>query len=125
MWSPEMNGNTGIGHPFGHALEKLTGIPHGEAVGIGMVLAANLSVEKGLLTANDADRLENIIRSYGLPVRSPVEIPSMQTAMRKDKKREGDRIHFVFLAALGSTCVEEIKFEELSRLAEAARTVRR
>jgi 3-dehydroquinate synthase len=38
-----------FGHTFGHALEKLTGIPHGEAVGIGMVLAAKLSVEKGLL----------------------------------------------------------------------------
>ena len=54
-----------FGHTFGHALEKLTAMPHGEAVGIGMVLAANLSVEKGLLARVDADRLENIIQSYG------------------------------------------------------------
>jgi 3-dehydroquinate synthase len=38
-----------FGHTFGHAIEKLTGIPHGEAVGIGMVMAAALSVKKGLL----------------------------------------------------------------------------
>ena len=104
-----------FGHTFGHALEKLSGIPHGEAVGIGMVLAANFSVAKGLLTANDANRLENVIRSYGLPIRSSVEIPSMLTTMRKDKKREGQQIHFVFLEALGRACVEEIEFEELWR----------
>ena len=110
-----------FGHTFGHALEKLTGIPHGEAVGIGMVLAANLSVEKGLLNRNAANRLERIIHSFGLPVQSPVDVTSMLAAMRKDKKREGDRIHFVFLDALGSAIVEEIDFEELYRLAKAAR----
>jgi 3-dehydroquinate synthase len=104
-----------FGHTFGHALEKHTGIPHGEAVAIGMVLAANLSVKKGLLTAKDAVRLENIIRGYGLPIQSPAEIPSMLTTMRKDKKRQGERIHFVFLDALGSACVKEIEFEEIFR----------
>jgi 3-dehydroquinate synthase len=110
-----------FGHTFGHAMEKLTGIPHGEAVGIGMVLAASLSVEKGLLPKSAADRLERIIHSYGLPVRPPVDVLSMLAAMRKDKKREGDRIHFVFLDALGSASVQEINFETLARLAKAAR----
>ena len=110
-----------FGHTFGHAMEKLTGIPHGEAVGIGMVLAAKLSVEKGFLSPNDARRLERIVHSYGLPVRAPVDVSSMLAAMRKDKKREGDRIHFVFLEAMGRARVEEIKLEELSRLAKAAR----
>jgi 3-dehydroquinate synthase len=110
-----------FGHTFGHALEKLTGIPHGEAVGIGMVLAANLSVEKGLLSRNDASRLEKIIHSFGLPIRPPVDVPSMLAVMRKDKKREGERIHFVFLDALGSARVEELEFKELYRLAKAAR----
>jgi 3-dehydroquinate synthase len=109
-----------FGHTFGHALEKLTGMPHGEAVGIGMVLAANLSVEKGLLGRVDADRLENIIQSYGLPVRPPVDGPSMLAALRKDKKREGSRIHFVFLEALGRAGVEEIELDDLYRLVRAA-----
>jgi 3-dehydroquinate synthase len=110
-----------FGHTFGHALEKLTGIAHGEAVGIGMVIAAKLSVEKGLLASNEARRLERIVHSYGLPVRPPVDVSSMLGAMRKDKKREGDRIHFVFLDALGHACVEEMALESLSRLAKAAR----
>jgi 3-dehydroquinate synthase len=105
-----------FGHTFGHAIEKLTGIPHGEAVGIGMVMAAALSVEKGLLSPGDAKRLERIVESYGLPIRPPVNVQSMLAAMRKDKKRVGERIHFVFLDALGSARVEEIPFEELHRL---------
>ncbi len=108
-----------FGHTFGHAIEKLTGIPHGEAVGIGMVLAATLSVQKGLLPPTDAQRLERIVESYGLPVRPPVDAQSMLAAMRKDKKREGARIHFVFLDALGSARVEEIPFDELHRLVAA------
>ena len=108
-----------FGHTFGHAIEKLTGIPHGEAVGIGMVMAAKLSVQKQMLPPLEARRLERIVDSYGLPVRPPVNAPSMFAAMRKDKKREGRQIHFVFLDALGSARVEEISFDELHRLVNA------
>lgn len=107
-----------FGHTFGHAIEKLTGVPHGEAVGVGMVLAARLSVKKGMLSETEADRLERIIRDYGLPVKSPVSAPSMLETMRKDKKRHGEMIHFIFLKALGHACVEEIGFDELGRLTE-------
>jgi 3-dehydroquinate synthase len=109
-----------FGHTFGHAIEKLTGIPHGEAVGIGMVLAAILSVEQGLLTQIESSRLERIIHSYGLPIRPPIDFSSMLGAMRKDKKREAEKIHFVFLDALGSACVKEIEIEELTRLTKTA-----
>ena len=43
----------------------------------------------------------------------------MLAALRKDKKREGSRIHFVFLEALGRACVEEIELDELYRLVRA------
>jgi 3-dehydroquinate synthase len=108
-----------FGHTFGHAIEKLTGIPHGEAVGIGMVLAARLSVEKGLLQPREADRLERIIAGAGLPVAPPVDLPDMLAAVRKDKKRQGERIHFVFLEKLGSCLVEEISLAELQQRANA------
>lgn len=110
-----------FGHTFGHALEKLTGIPHGEAVGIGMLLAARLSVEKGLLKAADAERLGKIISAYGLPTRPPVDGSSLLAALRKDKKREGNRIHFVFLQAPGRAVVEEIALETLHALVKTAR----
>jgi 3-dehydroquinate synthase len=108
-----------FGHTFGHALEKHTGIPHGEAVAIGMVLAARLSIERGRLSYKDAERLERIIGSYGLPVQPPTDISSMLSALRKDKKRQGNRIHFVFLDALGSARVETVAVQELYRLAKS------
>lgn len=109
-----------FGHTFGHALERRTGMPHGQAVGIGMVLAARLSVAKGLLPSSQADRLEKIVEAYGLPVRSPVDLISLLQAIRKDKKRQGRRIHFVFLDHLGGARVEEIEFEAITGLAKAA-----
>ena len=109
-----------FGHTFGHALEKLTGMPHGEAVAIGMVIAAKLSVQKGWLADADVDRLDRILQSYGLPVRPPVDAASMLAALRKDKKREGRRIHFVFLESLGKAVVEELDLDDLHDLAMAA-----
>ena len=110
-----------FGHTFGHALEKHTGIPHGEAVAIGMVLAARLSVEKGLLPHKDAERLERIIGSYGLPIQPPADISSLLTALRKDKKRQGSRIHFIFLDALGSARVEAVDVADLYRMVKSFR----
>ncbi len=109
-----------FGHTFGHALEKLTGMPHGEAVAIGMGMAARLSVCKGLLSEGDAARLEKIVESYGLPVHPPVDTAAMLEALRKDKKREGNQIHFVFLEALGKAVVEEISLDDLDALVMAA-----
>jgi 3-dehydroquinate synthase len=111
-----------FGHTFGHAIEKLTGIPHGEAVGIGMVLAAKLSVKMGLLHEREAARLERIIAGYGLPVRPPVDLAAMLAAIRKDKKREGNLIHFVLLETLGRARVEELSFDELQTYMSSVET---
>jgi 3-dehydroquinate synthase len=74
-----------------------------------------------LLPPLDARRLARIIESYGLPVRPPVEMQPMLAAMRKDKKRAGKQIHFVFLDALGSARVEEVPLDELHRLVNAVK----
>ena len=121
-----MNGaNSTIGHTFGHALEKLTGIPHGEAVGIGMVLAANLSAQKGLDRPKaDAQRLEKIIQSYGLACAAlPVDASSMLAALRKDKKREGrpDPFCLSYRLWVSASVARNQIFGALARLAKAAR----
>lgn len=105
-----------FGHTLGHSIEKLTGVHHGEAVAIGMVLEAKISVRKGYLTTNDADRLILLIKNMGLPVVSPIALPELIKTMRHDKKREGNSIHFVFLKALGNATHEKITFDELEEL---------
>ena len=101
------------GHTFGHALEKVTGVSHGEAVSAGLVLTAAISEQKGYLGNEDRKRIEKLLSNLGLPLQLRCPKEKLLEALRKDKKREGDRVHFVFLAALGRAVVEEISFEEL------------
>ncbi len=97
-----------FGHTLGHAFEKCTGISHGEAVGAGMAAAADLSVRMGLLPESRALRLKDLIRALGLPLSIPIEKERLKAVLLKDKKREGDGIHFVLLTDLGSSIVQKI-----------------
>lgn len=102
-----------FGHTFGHAIEKTIGVPHGEAVSAGMVMAATLSVKRGYLPAKDARRLKHLLQNFGLPTKFQIDKDRFTDALFKDKKRKGDRIHFVLLNGLGSALVEEISVKEL------------
>jgi 3-dehydroquinate synthase len=94
-----------FGHTFGHAIESAAGYGawlHGEAVAIGMALAARFSVKLGRLRAAEADRLVALLERLGLPVKAP-EFPLDQWLefMGRDKKNEGGRITLVLLDGLG------------------------
>jgi 3-dehydroquinate synthase len=91
-----------FGHTFGHALEKLTGIPHGEAVSIGMVLAATLSVKLDLLKSADLIRLIDLLERAGLPTRSPMPPIELAEVMTRDKKKEAGLLHLVLLESIGN-----------------------
>ncbi len=108
-----------FGHTFGHAMEKVTGAPHGEAVARGMALAGRLSTEMGLLAEADVDRLAALIRAYRLPAAIAGAPDALVDAMAKDKKRAGDRVHFVLLETLGRAVVRPIP---LARLEAALRS---
>jgi 3-dehydroquinate synthase len=102
-----------FGHTFGHAIEKVSGIPHGEAVSRGMAIAAALSVKKGLLTADEDKRIRALLNNLKLPTHFASETQAVVNAITKDKKREGNRIHFVLLNGIGSAIVDKITLEEL------------
>jgi 3-dehydroquinate synthase len=107
-----------FGHTFGHAIEKITQVRHGEAVSAGMVLASALGVKRGDLSAQDSARIVRILEKFGLPVRLKFDSQKVLAAIRMDKKREGDLIHFVLLNEIGKAYVEEIAFRELEELIE-------
>jgi len=102
-----------FGHTLGHAFEARLGLSHGEAVSLGMVLAADLSVRRGLLPAGDAARVRGLLASLGLPTSAPFDRDAILDAVRKDKKRAGGGIKFVFLKGIGEPAVEDIPLEEL------------
>lgn len=94
-----------FGHTFGHAIEAGLGYGewlHGEAVGCGMVMAAELSLALGLVDRAFVDRLTTLIRSAGLPVVGPaLGADRYLELMRVDKKSEAGEIRFVVIDGPG------------------------
>lgn len=110
-----------FGHTIGHAYEKVLGLAHGEAISAGMVAAARLSVGKGMLSGEDAARLEKLLSSVGLPVRASAGKEELLDAMLKDKKREGTKIKFVLLNGIGKAEVAEIGIGEIEAVLDDMR----
>lgn len=108
-----------FGHTFGHAIEITTGIPHGEAVSMGMAISSNLSFKRGLLTPEEDKRLQVLLNNLSLPTRFDAGAPSVFEAIGKDKKRADGRIHFVLLNGIGNAVVEQITIEELKEALDA------
>jgi 3-dehydroquinate synthase len=94
-----------FGHTFGHAIERCQGYGdwlHGEAVAVGMIMAARLS---GLDEAN-VERLRRLVESAGLPVAPPaIAAADWMSVMGMDKKVKGRKLRFVLLDAIGSSRV--------------------
>ncbi|MGD9075613.1 MAG: 3-dehydroquinate synthase [Desulfobacteraceae bacterium] len=105
-----------FGHTLGHALEKTTGAPHGEAISVGMMAASNLSAKKGYLSTGEKERIEALLNKFQLPTRVQFNGKRLLDAVRKDKKREGEEINFVLLQGIGKAVVEKISVKELENL---------
>jgi 3-dehydroquinate synthase len=105
-----------FGHTMGHAIERSKGILHGEAVSMGMILAARLSGIHGLLSASEVERVEQMLSSAGLPAPVNLEPDEIYENIRKDKKKRGEEVHFVLLQGLGNTLIKAIPFSELKSM---------
>lgn len=101
-----------FGHTFGHAIEAEQaaaegryggGLNHGEAVAVGMVLAARLSQALGMASAADGERLQALLARFGLPVALPADLrpDALLARMRLDKKAAADGLRFVLWDGVG------------------------
>ena len=109
-----------LGHTFAHAIEheafrRGDDITHGEAVAMGMVLAARLSDALGVSTC-----LERLLTAdfaaAGLPVQIPYPVDALAGAMDKDKKAEGSLVHFVLAERIGSVIICDMTVAEAVNL---------
>jgi len=107
-----------FGHTFGHAIEKTAGVPHGEAISVGMVIASALSEKRGHLLAEDTKRVKSLLKRLELPTRLQLNGEKVLEALRKDKKRQSENIHFILLQSLGHAIVEKISIKELEIVIE-------
>ncbi len=101
-----------FGHTFGHAIEAGLGYGewlHGEAVGCGMVIAATLSADLGLVSTAWADRVVRLVQRAGLPVQAPaLGIDRWFELMAVDKKAEAGDIRYVLLDGPGNATVRAV-----------------
>jgi 3-dehydroquinate synthase len=108
-----------LGHTFGHALEAATGFSdrlfHGEGVAVGMVLAAELSAQLGMIGAQDAARLKRHLADVGLPTalqeiagfaqEGLADADRLMALMAQDKKVKRGRLTFILLKAIGRAVI--------------------
>ncbi|HRQ74877.1 MAG TPA: 3-dehydroquinate synthase [Phycisphaerales bacterium] len=95
-----------LGHTFAHAIEPIAelDLQHGEAVAIGMCAAAHAAVLMGRLSKSDAEQIESLIESAGLPRRlqRDVSVDSLLEAMMYDKKVARGKLRLVLPTSIGS-----------------------
>ena len=106
-----------LGHTFAHAIERrarLTGmdISHGEAVAMGIILAARLSERLGLAQEGLEACLRSDFSSIGLPTDSPFPPAELAADMASDKKAEGNKVNFVLIRAIGSVEIVPLTVQE-------------
>ncbi|WP_355659578.1 3-dehydroquinate synthase [Halomonas salifodinae] len=101
-----------LGHTFGHAIEAHQGYGawlHGEAVGTGMLMAAELSARLGWLSRGEVERVAAVIASAALPLAAPAAMDeeAFLVPMRLDKKNIDARLRLILLQRLGEACVHD------------------
>lgn len=114
-----------LGHTFGHAIENAKGYGawlHGEAVGLGMLMAADLSCRLGMLEERDVERVARILKAAELPVEGVDDVGAEQlrALMSVDKKVQSGKLRLVLYRELGradifSDAPESLILETLKR----------
>jgi 3-dehydroquinate synthase len=98
-----------FGHTFGHAIERCAGYGewlHGEAIAVGMCMAAEFSKRLGRIDAADVERIRQLLTKFNLPVDPPqIEPAEFIDAMSQDKKVIAGQIRLVLLDGIGSAAV--------------------
>jgi 3-dehydroquinate synthase len=110
-----------LGHTFGHAIENCLGYGewlHGEAVGCGMVMAAQVSLAHGWINDIDFDRIRKLIQAAGLPIeKAQISQHDFLEAMSLDKKNKNQDIYLVLQQGIGKAIVtKDYSFSELEKV---------
>ena len=112
-----------FGHTFAHAIESAMGYGvwlHGEAVGCGMVMAADLSQRMGYISETDVARIRALVSAAGLPVQAPnLGLAAWLDWMQVDKKNEGGQIRFILLKTMGQAVIESVPNHHLEATLQA------
>ena len=112
-----------LGHTFAHAIESLAhkyhnDIDHGHAVALGLVYAARLAEKLELAEPGFAAAIEKDLDESLLLIINPYSLERMAAAMRKDKKAEDGKVHFVLPRAVGDVVMKDMTVDEVLKILE-------
>ena len=108
-----------FGHTFGHAVESYADfkLSHGECVGLGMLAASKVAVERGLIEDKDLDRIIELLKAYGFSLKTDIkDIQEVVSLLAKDKKKSGRKLKFILPSSIGSVIqCDDLTNEEIIR----------
>lgn len=103
-----------LGHTLAHAIEKSSTLfHHGEAVAIGLCMAAAVSQALGKITQEQQKEIERAITGLGLPTTCDIDKETLFEALKSDKKKEADAISFIVMNGIGNSEIIKLKFDDL------------
>lgn len=106
-----------LGHTVAHAIEKCTSkFTHGEAVAVGLHHIASSALTLNIISAEEAQRIFDILEKYGFSTALPVDRKQLIKAIKSDKKRKGQELHLILPTAIGRTEDRAVTFEELEAI---------
>ena len=119
-WETDVRSILNFGHTVGHAVEAATGYQgpnHGEAVAMGMVVAATIAVRRKICSVDALERLKKLLQAFGLPTNLLVDGAEVLRFVKYDKKIQDRQVRFVLLQGVGESVITSL--ESLDELADA------
>lgn len=111
-----------FGHTIGHAIESLTGLTHGEAISIGMLMETRISEQLSGLPAADLKRIEALLQKFRLPLQASCSGSAILEQIMRDKKRRQEIIKIPLLRGIGHARLENLALHELAGMLAATIT---
>lgn len=106
-----------LGHTIGHAIEKSTSkLNHGEAVAVGLSMISRAAVRYGVMSANDAKRVDSLLVRFGFDLQLPVTLHNLLRETKLDKKKKDNILRVVLPETIGECRVVEMPFDEFEKL---------
>lgn len=108
-----------FGHTCGHSIEKLcnfSGVSHGEAVGIGMVMISRAGEKAGITEKGTADKIAVLLKKYGLKTETDLPVSEIVRNMAFDKKRTSAGIKLIMLRSIGNSFIEPMSMDGVKSL---------
>lgn len=102
-----------FGHTAGHALETTYNLPHGYAVGLGMIVACMLSEKITGLDETVSNQLHQVLQQYALPTHYFFNVEKVMEVLSMDKKRNEHSIDYILLNNIGNAVIKPLSFKEI------------